>query len=107
MFSSLTLDSTFNGPAERMRAQGNLIPRKLYRTAYEGSGTLSQFVTPDCLTKHRDVPHLKLHGENGFQNVGDFDLIHDMNRHRMERQFVTNKKIDPSPFVSTTSNYGK
>ncbi|KAH7385261.1 hypothetical protein DE146DRAFT_195302 [Phaeosphaeria sp. MPI-PUGE-AT-0046c] len=96
---------TFNEQAERMRAQGSLLPRKLYRTAYEGSGTLSQFVTPDCLTKHRDVPHLKLHEENAFQNVGDFDLIHDMNRYQMERQLVTLKKKDPSPFVSTTSDY--
>lgn len=107
MFPPLTSKSSFNTRAERMRLQGNLLPRKLYRAAYEGSGTLSQFVTPDCLPKHRDVPQLKLHEENAFQNVGDFDLIHDMNRYRMERQFVTPKKKDPSPFVSTTSDYGK
>lgn len=89
-----------------MCAKGDLLPTVLYRTAYEGSATLSQFVTPDCLIKHKDVPHLKLHDENAFQNVGDLILTRDLNQFRVQRQFVPNKKVDPSALVSLTSDYG-
>jgi hypothetical protein len=98
---------SFTGHAERMRAKGKLLPDKFYRTGYEGSGTLSQFVTPDCLTKHRDVPHLKLHDENAFQNVGDFVLSRDLTRIRVERQFKTQMKREPSSLISMFDNLGE
>jgi hypothetical protein len=68
---------------------------------------MSQFVTPDCLVKHRDVPHLKLHDGNAFQNVGDFIPTRDMNRLRIERQFKSQMKIEPSPFISMFDSFGK
>jgi hypothetical protein len=64
-------------------------------------------VTPDCLVKHRDVPHLKLHDGNAFQNVGDFVPTQDMTRLRIERQFKYQMKIEPSPFVSMYDSLSK
>jgi hypothetical protein len=92
---------------ERKRARGKTLPRMLYRTAYENSATMSQFVTPDCLVKHRDVPELKLHEQNAFQNVGNFIATRDMTRLRIERQFKTQQKVDPSPFVSMYDSFRK
>jgi hypothetical protein len=101
------MNRTFKKRPERLRAKGHLLPNKFYRTAYENSATMSQFVTPDCLVKHRDVPHLKLHEGNAFQNVGDFIATRDMVRPRIERQLKTQMKKDPSPFVSMFDDFSK
>ena len=61
---------------------------------------MTPFVTPDCLVKHRDVPHLKLDEGNAFQNFGEFILPRDLVTERIERQFKTQQKVEPSPYVS-------
>ncbi|KAF2821207.1 hypothetical protein CC86DRAFT_470947 [Ophiobolus disseminans] len=92
---------TFNGPEERTRATGNLLPRASFPTSYEESATLNRNVPKECFKKHRDNPHLKLAEGNTFQNIGDFNPWQDMVPPRIRRHYNPQMFRDPSPFVSS------
>jgi endo-1,4-beta-D-glucanase Y len=87
------------------RIKAGLLPSSFFRTFYEGSITLSRYVTADCLPKHRDVPHLKSEKENAIHGMADFVATRDMTPERIEEQLDSRQRQHPSSFISALNNY--
>ncbi|KAH7084434.1 hypothetical protein FB567DRAFT_82437 [Paraphoma chrysanthemicola] len=95
-----TIIISFNEEPERRRHHSNMLPRKLYRTQYETSTTLSRYVDKHTHPKHRSNIQLKIQSWYAFQSLGMFQMREDLTRERIERHLVWNKKIDPSSLIS-------
>jgi hypothetical protein len=77
-----------------------IVPRSFFRTTYETSITLSAYTSKDTHAKHREEPELKIENGNAFQPVCPFEVAKDLNRERIERHLIWNKKKNPSSYIS-------
>jgi hypothetical protein len=77
-----------------------IVPAYFHRTSYETSITLSEYTSKDTHAKHREQPELRITKGNAFQAVCPFTLDKDLNRERIERHLIWNKKRDPSSYIS-------
>ncbi|EAT79237.1 hypothetical protein HBH56_210160 [Parastagonospora nodorum] len=94
---------TFNNAPEqdRQTRKSEIVPPDFRRTSYETSITLSSNTSKATHAKHRDRKDLRLEAHNAFQAICVWDLMKDLNRERIERQLIWNKKEDPSSYIST------
>jgi hypothetical protein len=76
------------------------VPDSFLRTGYETSITLSDYTSKDTHAKHREEPHLRITSGNAFQAIAKFTLPGDLNRERIERHLIWNKKMNPSCYIS-------
>jgi hypothetical protein len=83
-----------------------IVPPDFWRTSYETSITLSSNTSKATHAKHRDRKDLRLEAHNAFQAICEWDLMKDLNRERIERQLIWNKKEDPSSYISTFDSLG-
>jgi hypothetical protein len=88
------LNSTFNTKSEtnRNKRRTNIVPTHFYRPFFETSITLSANVSKDTHTKHREQPDLEIMKGNAFQAVGPFAIRESLDRERIERHLIWNKK---------------
>jgi hypothetical protein len=107
--SRLIVFSTFSQDAERARGKrrSHIVPESFHRTGYETSITLSDYTSKDTHAKHREEPHLKITAGNAFQAIAKFTLGDDLNRERIERHLIWNKKVNPSCYISTFNKLSK
>jgi hypothetical protein len=107
--SRLTSLSTFSQDAEKVRekSRSHIVPESFYRTGYETSITLSDYTSKDTHAKHREEPNLRITAGNAFQAIAKFTIGDDLNRERIERHLIWNKKVNPSCYISTFNELSK